>query len=50
LDSDLSSEFPEYFVSGIYNFAISNGLKIKMLKGVMSSFGTPKELNNYLGN
>jgi NDP-sugar pyrophosphorylase family protein len=48
LSTDLDFKVKEYFVSGVYNFAIAQGLRIRMLNGTMQSFGTPEDRDDYI--
>lgn len=50
LSTELHFKMKEYFVSGVYNFAIAQGLKVKMLNGTMQSFGTPEDRDNYISS
>lgn len=46
----ISDAIKEYYVSLIYNILINDGRRIGLAKGSFTSFGTPEELQQYLGS
>ena len=50
LDTELSQNLPEYYVSSVYNILIENDFRIVKIDGSMDCFGTPEELESYLAS
>lgn len=50
VERQLGEEMKEYYVSLIYNILIDTGRRVGLAKGSFTSFGTPEELQAYLGN